>query len=101
MDEAQSLDALAKVLNDLSERPCDITLHAQHIRLAQSLEGMEAEVQSAMGMLPAFLAAGEDVWLPLINTKKETLDLETADGVNELLALYSRAEEDYLCTSSV
>ncbi|RDB17959.1 hypothetical protein Hypma_000943 [Hypsizygus marmoreus] len=96
MNEEQSLDALAKVLTDLSERPFDITLHAQHIRLAQSLEGMEAEQQLALEMLPQYLAAGEDVWLALIKAKEASVDLETAEGVEELLSLYSRAEEDYL-----
>lgn len=97
MDEAQSLDALAQVLNELSESPYDINLHAKHIRLAQSLEGMETEVQSALEMLPDFLAAGEDVWLALIKTKEGALDLDTGNGVEELLALYNRAEADYLC----
>ncbi|KAF8073869.1 hypothetical protein FPV67DRAFT_1479613 [Lyophyllum atratum] len=96
MDEAQSLEALGKVLNDLSERPYDINLHIQHIRLAQSLEGMEAQAKSAMEMLPDFLAAGDEVWSLLIEEKENSVDLQTAEGVEELLALYSRAEADYL-----
>lgn len=99
MNEAQSLDALAKVLNDLSERPYDITLHAQHIRLAHSMGSMETEVQSALEMLPDFLAAGEDVWLSLIKAKETASNLESAQDVEELLALYNRAEGDYLCAS--
>ncbi|KAF5382630.1 hypothetical protein D9615_003010 [Tricholomella constricta] len=96
MDEAQSLEALTKVLNDLSESPYDISLHIQHIRLAQSLEGMEAQLKSAMEMLSDFLAAGKDVWSVLIEEKEKAVGLETAEGVEELLALYFRAEADYL-----
>lgn len=98
MDESQSLDALANVLNELAEKPLDISLHAKHIHLAQSLEGMDSEVHSAMEMFSNFYAAGEDVWLALIKAKANTVDLETANGVGELLALYARAEADYLCT---
>ncbi|GLB38245.1 putative RNA recognition motif containing protein [Lyophyllum shimeji] len=96
MDEAQSLEALAKVLNDLSERPYDINLHREHIRLAQSLEGMESQVKSAFEMLTDFLAAGDYVWSFLIEEKQNSVDLQTAEGVGELLALYARAEADYL-----
>ena len=92
-----TLDALAQLLSELSERPYDIALHARHIRLAQSLE--EAEVHSAMEMLTQFLSAGEDVWLGLIGAKESSVDLSEAEGVQELLALYSRAEADYLCAS--
>jgi hypothetical protein len=100
MDETQSLDALAQVLSELSERPYDITLHARHIQLARSLEAMEAEVKSALEMLTQILAAGEDVWLQLIKAEEGSVDLGTVEGVEELLALYSRAEADYLCASA-
>lgn len=96
MDEAQSLEALTKVLSDLSERPYDISLHIQHIRLAQSIEGMEAQLKSASEMLPDFLATGEHVWTFLIEDKQKSIDLETSEGVNEILEMYARAEEDYL-----
>ncbi|PFH53912.1 hypothetical protein AMATHDRAFT_186548 [Amanita thiersii Skay4041] len=57
---------------------------------------MESEVHNAMAMLPEFLAAGEDVWLYLISAKEAQVDLNTPNGVEELLALYERAEADYL-----
>ncbi|KAG6850068.1 hypothetical protein H0H93_001618 [Arthromyces matolae] len=47
-------------------------------------------------MLVDFLAAGEQVWTSLIDAKEKTVDLETKEGVEELLALYERAESDYL-----
>lgn len=97
MDEAQTLDALANALTELSEKPLDISLHAQHIRLAQSVEGAEAEQLSAFEMLTDFLAAGESVWFSLIRAKEASVDLNTSNGVGELLALYDRAEADYLC----
>jgi len=97
MDEAESLDALANIITAVAEKPYDISLHAQHVKLTQSLEGMETEVQSAMEMMSQLVAAGDDVWIPLLNSKEQSVDLETEDGVQELLELYSRAEGDYLC----
>lgn len=97
MDEPHSLDALANILNEVAEKPYNPSTHASHIRLTQSLEGMESETTSAMEMMTQFLAAGEEVWLPLINDKVQELDLDTEEGVVELLALYARAESDYMC----
>ncbi|KIL67874.1 hypothetical protein M378DRAFT_159079 [Amanita muscaria Koide BX008] len=96
MDQAQSLDALSGVINDLSEKPHDVNLHAKHINIAQSLGGMDSEVQSAMETLTEYLAASEDVWLFLLDKKEKSLDLNTASGIEELLAFYERAEADYL-----
>lgn len=97
MDESHLLEALENILNDVSKNPYDPSIHARHIRLTQSLEGMESETTSAMEMMTQFLAAGEEVWLPLINAKMQELDLDTEEGVLELLALYRRAESDYMC----
>ncbi|KAK0188159.1 hypothetical protein F5146DRAFT_1141608 [Armillaria mellea] len=95
MDEAKTLDALANVLNDISEKPYDFSLHVQHISLARSLLGMESELQSAIEMMSNFYSVGGDLWLDLIEDKKASLDLGTVDGVAELLAVYERAESDY------
>jgi squamous cell carcinoma antigen recognized by T-cells 3 len=97
MDDSHSLDALANILNDVAEKPYDAPTHARHIQLTQSLEGMESEITSAMEMMTQFLAAGEEVWLPLISIKMQELNLDTEEGVVELLALYRRAESDYMC----
>ena len=97
MDESQTLDALANLMNDLAENPFDIPTHFQHIRLAESFPGMEAEAMSAREMMSQFLAVGEDIWLPLLDAKEASLDLETQEGVSEMLALYEGAEADYLC----
>lgn len=97
MDEADSLETFSNVLSEVAENPYDVNVHAQHIRVAQSLEGMESEVISAREMMTQFLAVGDDVWLPLLATKQSAVDLDTAEGVEELLALYARAENDYLC----
>jgi hypothetical protein len=99
MDESESLDALANILTAVAEKPYDVSIHGQHIRLAQSLEGMESEVQSAMEMMVQLVAAGDEVWLPLLTAKEQTVDLETEEGVQELLEMYARAENDYLCKS--
>lgn len=98
MDKSQNLDALASVLSQLETKPFDLSLHATHIRLTQSL-GAQEDALAAMEMMTSFFAAGEDVWLALIKAKQETVDLNSVDGVEELLALYKRAEEDYLCLS--
>ncbi|KAK0449212.1 hypothetical protein EV421DRAFT_1780622 [Armillaria borealis] len=95
MDEAKTLDVLANVLNDISEKPYDFSLHVQHIGLARSLQGMESEFQSAIEMMSNFYSVGGDLWLELIEHKKASLDLGTVDGVAELLAVYERAESDY------
>jgi hypothetical protein len=97
MDESQSLDALSSAINALVDKPLDFDCHVQHIRLAQSLPGMEAEVAVAREMMSQFLAVGDEVWLPLLDHKEKSVDLETEASVTELLALYERAEEDYLC----
>jgi hypothetical protein len=97
MDEANPLEAFSNILSEVAENPYDVNVHTQHIRVAQSLDDMESEVTSAREMMTQFLAAGDDVWLPLLTAKENTVDLETAEGVEELLALYARAESDYLC----
>lgn len=97
MDESQTLDALSNVINTLVENPFDFPSHVRHIRLAGSLPGMETELAAAREMMAQFLAVGDDVWLPLLDQKESSVDLETEAGVTELLALYERAEADYLC----
>ncbi|KAJ7855952.1 hypothetical protein B0H14DRAFT_2353000 [Mycena olivaceomarginata] len=99
MDKSQNLDALASVLSQLETKPFDLSLHATHIRLTQSL-GAQEDALAAMEMMTSFFAAGEDVWLALIKAKQETVDLNSANDVEELLALYKLAEEDYLCLSA-
>lgn len=93
-----SLNALSNILSQIAEQPYNVTLHLQHIHLAQSNPGLDTELKSAMEMMTEFLAADpEHVWLPLVKQKEFSVDLETASGVEELLALYERAEKDYLC----
>lgn len=98
MDKA--LNALSNVLSQIAEDPHNMALHLQHIQLAQSVPGLDAELKSAIEMMSEFLAADpERVWLPLIKQREESLDLDTASGIEELLTLYERAERDYLCES--
>jgi len=99
MDEQQSLEALANILNELSEKPFDFSLHAKHVRLTKSeaFKDMEAEAVSALEMFTNYFAAGDEVWLDLLDAKERSVDLSTVDGAQEVLALYERAEEDYLC----
>ena len=101
MDEAQSLDVLTKLLEQLSEDAYNISLHAQHLRLAQSTPALASQVIPACEMFTAYLAAGEDVWTPLLDAKHAALDMNSpsAEVLEELLGLYDSAEEDYLCAS--
>jgi hypothetical protein len=97
MDEEQALEALSNVISALSETPFDPSLHAQHIQLAVA-SGMDDQVRAARDTLTAYYACSDDVWLPLIEDKKSTVDLDTVDGALSVLTAYKRAEDDYLCT---
>ncbi|KAI3616179.1 rna-binding protein prp24 [Moniliophthora roreri] len=96
MDEAQALEAFTNVVGLLTERPYDFSLHLQHIRMAESIPGMEAEAQAALETFNTFYAAGDEAWIPLIEAKEKELDLKSAADVRQLLELYERAEADYL-----
>jgi hypothetical protein len=98
MDEEQALEALSNVISALSEAPFDLSLHAQHIQLAAAT-GMDDQVRAARETLTTYYACGDDIWLPLIEDKKSSVDLDTIDGVLSVLSAYKRAEDDYLCAS--
>jgi len=98
MDEVESLEALSNILTSISETPYDFSLHVQHINVAETLgEGQQDQALSAREMMTGFWAAGEEVWFPLINAKKASVDLDTEVGVAEVLEVYEKAEDDYLC----
>jgi squamous cell carcinoma antigen recognized by T-cells 3 len=101
MDQPHDLDALASILTGLAENPYDYEAHVRHIRLLESAQGMESDLIAAIEMMANFYAIGEDLWSILIENKKKSVDLKTANGVGELLALYERAEADYLCAYDV
>lgn len=96
MDEADTLEALSNVLERITENPYDIALHAEHIRLAQATE-LDDQVEPALDMLTAFWAAGDKVWLPLVDLKLKSANLDYAGDVREVLELFTRAERDYFC----
>lgn len=97
MDEAQSLDELARLLEEISQSPYNVSLHAQYILLADTTEGMEPEALSAREMMSNFLLCCERVWNPIVESKRATADLNTAEGISQVLESYVRAEMDYLC----
>jgi hypothetical protein len=97
MDEEQALEALSNVISALSETPFDLSLHAQHIQLAAAT-GMDDQVRAARETLTSYYACSDDVWLPLIEDKKSSVDLDTISGALSVLSVYKRAEDDYLCT---
>ncbi|KAH7922022.1 hypothetical protein BV22DRAFT_1131760 [Leucogyrophana mollusca] len=57
---------------------------------------MESQVIVAQEMVTNYLAAGDEVWIPLIDAKSTAVDLDSPSGVLEVLEVYSRAEADYL-----
>lgn len=93
---SDGLDALANLLTELSVNSFDINLHVQHINLARSFD-MDGQVLVAQEMAASYLAVGDDVWLPLIEAKTSSANLENPADVLEVLDMYARAEADYLC----
>ncbi|CDO70855.1 hypothetical protein BN946_scf184801.g48 [Trametes cinnabarina] len=98
MNEADALEALSAILESLTENPYDLSLHAEHIRIARSI-GMDDQLESALEMMTAFWATGEEVWLPLIQRKLDTSNLESPEDLKMVLDLFTRAEQDYLSIS--
>ena len=97
MNEADALEALSAILERLTDNPYDIALHVEHIRIARAT-GMEDQVDAALDMVTTFWAAGDAVWLPLLERKIATSDLQSPDDLKATLQLFTRAEGDYLCT---
>ncbi|KAI0036479.1 hypothetical protein K488DRAFT_41187 [Vararia minispora EC-137] len=89
-----SLQALADVLTALSENPLDISLHIQHISLAE--HAGDEQATEAREMMTAYWAVGDEVWMPLIDAKAHAVDVDTVAGAQEVHELYKRAEGDYL-----
>ena len=96
MNEADSLEALSGVLERLTENPYDISLHGEHVRIARAT-GMDDQVDSALEMMTAFWATGDDVWLPHIQYRIAASNLESPEDLQTILDLFARAEQDYLC----
>lgn len=96
MSGTSAVEALSKLLEAISENPYDLSLHVQHIRLAQE-SGDEEQAHAAREMFAGFWAVGDDVWLPLLDAKERHEDVDTPEGMQAVLAHYRRAEEDYLC----
>ncbi|KAM5538638.1 hypothetical protein V8D89_007667 [Ganoderma adspersum] len=95
MNEVDSLEALSGVLERLTDNPYDISLHAEHIRIARAT-GMDDQVDSALEMMTVFWASGDGVWLPLIQHKIAASNLESPEDLQSILDLFARAERDYL-----
>lgn len=95
MEEADVLEALSDVLERLTINPYDLSLHAEHIRIAQAT-GMQDQLISALDMMTAYWAVGDQLWLLLIQPNLASIP-ETVEELKSLLTLFQRAEEDYLC----
>ncbi|KAH9980057.1 hypothetical protein BGW80DRAFT_1454599 [Lactifluus volemus] len=57
---------------------------------------MDDYVHAARETFTNYYACGDDVWLPLIQDKKATVDINSVEDVLSVLQTYERAEEDYL-----
>ncbi|KIJ17712.1 hypothetical protein PAXINDRAFT_130029 [Paxillus involutus ATCC 200175] len=57
---------------------------------------MESQVTVAQEMAANYLAVGDEVWLPLIEAKAASANLDNPADASEVLDLYTRAEGDYL-----
>ncbi|KAI0795287.1 hypothetical protein BC629DRAFT_315116 [Irpex lacteus] len=95
MDEVAALEALANNLALITENPYDLSLHIQNVRLGRET-GMEDQAEAALDMVITYWAAGEEVWTPLIDLRIKASDLESAEGIQSVLELFEKAEEDYL-----
>jgi hypothetical protein len=98
MDEIQTLDTLAGILSELSDRPYDLALHGEHIALAQDHQ-LGDQLEVAHSMLVGVYAVDEDTWTSMIVHRKSQEDSTTMAGVQRVLETYQRAEDDYLCMS--
>lgn len=96
MDQANALEALVGAITLLNDNPYDIALHAQHVRLARET-GMDDQLESALDMVTTFYASGDHIWLPLVELKIKGTDVGTTQGIKDVLAMFERAEADYLC----
>jgi hypothetical protein len=99
MDEVDSLEALANILNDLSENPYDLSIHYKHVALAQQ-NGMDDQLQVACDMLAGVWSSSDTFWFPIIEHCKTRQATNTGEGVQYVLDMYKRAEADYLCEPS-
>ncbi|TCD69018.1 Splicing factor [Steccherinum ochraceum] len=95
MDEAEALDALANALTNLGDNPFDLSLHAEHIRIAQAT-GMQDQVEAALEMLTSYWAAGDYAWIPLVTSRAASEELEGLEQLQEIQSLFEKAERDYL-----
>lgn len=98
MDESVALDALADTLTRLSTNSYSIDLHVQHIRLAKSMNDKD-QLLVALEMATNYMAAPDDIWLPLIDAKTAASDVNMPEGALEVLDVYSKAELDYMSFS--
>lgn len=97
MDEADALEALSHILERITEDPYNISLHVDNVRIARDT-GMEDQVESALDMVTAFWAAGDYVWLPLIESKISSSNMESRVDLQTISDLFEKAEQDYVCT---
>ncbi|KAI0084788.1 hypothetical protein BDY19DRAFT_1077256 [Irpex rosettiformis] len=95
MDEVAALEALANNLSLITENPYDLSLHIQNVRLERET-GMEDQEEAVLDMLVTYWAAGEQVWMPLIDLRVKNSNLESPEGLQSVLELFEKAEADYL-----
>ncbi|KIO31343.1 hypothetical protein M407DRAFT_220481 [Tulasnella calospora MUT 4182] len=93
----QALEALPEVLTSVQETPLAYKLHYRAIALVEAA-GMEDQLQAARINLTNYLAAGDDIWIPLLESKiaQTTGSDAEIDAFIDVEEMFLKAERDYL-----
>ncbi|KDQ16839.1 hypothetical protein BOTBODRAFT_129777 [Botryobasidium botryosum FD-172 SS1] len=92
---SRAMDTLENVLPALASSPFSSSLHYQCIAAA-TIVGFQKELNEAREGLVTYLAAPDDVWLPLLQNKVDMLaDSRSAEAAEETDDLFVRASIDY------
>lgn len=93
----QALEALPEALTAVQETPLAYTLHYRALALLQAI-GMEDQLHAAQNTLTNYLAAADDIWIPLLGSKiaqTNVPDVEI-DAFIDVEEMFMKAERDYL-----
>ncbi|KAG8985477.1 hypothetical protein FRB90_004683, partial [Tulasnella sp. 427] len=93
----QALEALPAALMAAQESPLSYTAHYRAMGLLEAT-GMEDQLPAARTNLTNYLAAADDVWIPLLQSKIAETDAAEPeiDVFIDLEEMFLKAERDYL-----
>ncbi|KAL7416070.1 hypothetical protein BDY24DRAFT_439291 [Mrakia frigida] len=92
-----ALEEMEKVINELNiaGREFSISLHQKHVALATQA-GLDDQVEAARTMMVQSVTCGDDVWIPLLDSKTATADVTSSSDLADLLQLHEQSVEGYL-----